>query len=87
MLARSLAAILLSIPATVALISLCLALLPVASGLTLPALLMVFPAWVGLATASYLLPTARASALVLCGFTALCFGLLALLRLFGMAGV
>ena len=87
MLARSLAAILLSIPATVALISLCLALLPVTSSLTLPILLMVFPLWVGLATASYLLPTARAAALVLCGLTALGFGLLALLRFFGMAGV
>jgi hypothetical protein len=86
-LARSLVAILLSIPATVALISLCLALLPVASSLTLPALLMVFPLWVGLATASYLLPTARAATAILCAITALGFGSLALLRILGVAGV
>lgn len=87
MLVRSLVAILLSIPATVALISLCLALLPVASGLTLPALLMVFPTWVGLATASYLLPTARASTAVLCGVTGLAFAMVILLRFFGLSGV
>jgi len=86
-LARSLVALLLSMPATVALIGLCLALLPAASALTLPALLMVFPLWVGLASASYLLPTARAAAAVLCGLTGLGFGAIAVLKLLGLAGV
>jgi cell shape-determining protein MreD len=76
----------LSMPATVALIGLCLALLLVASQLTMPALLMVFPAWVGLACASYVLPTARAAAAVLCGITGLGFGLISL-KLLGIAGV
>ena len=87
MLARSLAAVLFSFPATVALMGLCLALLPAASNLTLPTLLMVFPVWVGLATASYVLPTARATSIALCGLTGLGFGLIALLKFFGLAGV
>jgi hypothetical protein len=86
-LARSLVALLLSMPATVALIGLCLALLPEASPLTLLALLMVFPLWVTLACASYLLPTARAAAAVLCGVSGLGFGAIAALKLLGMSGV
>ncbi|MCB1855221.1 MAG: hypothetical protein KDI05_10105 [Halieaceae bacterium] len=87
MLARSLVAVLLSIPATVALLGLCLALLPVASDLTLPALLLVFPVWVGLACASYLLPTARVAAALFCALTVLCCGLIALLKSLGLSGV
>ena len=87
MLARSLVAVLLSVPATVGLIALCLALLPVASELTLPALLLVFPVWVGLACTGYLLPTARAAAAVFCGLTGLCFGSLALLSFLGLSSV
>ena len=87
MLARSLVAVILSMPATVAAIGLCLALVPVASEMTLPLLLMVFPVWIGLACASYLLPKASAAAAVLCGITGLGFGLMAVLKFLGLAGL
>ncbi len=87
MLARSLVALLLSMPATVALLGSFLAILPSTSQFTLPALLMVFPVWVGMACASYLMPTARGAAAVLCGLTALGFGLIAALKFLGISGV
>ena len=42
---------------------------------------MVCPVWVGLASASYLLPTAKSAAAVLCGVAGLGFGLIGLLKL------
>ena len=86
-LVRSLVAVLLSMPATVAIIGFCLALLPAGTPYTLPLLLMVFPVWGGLASASYLLPDARRAAVVLVGVSALSFVLTLLLKFWGYSGV
>ncbi|WP_157976427.1 hypothetical protein [Parahaliea mediterranea] len=87
MLARSLVAVLLSLPATVALIGLFLALVPASNALALPALLMAFVLWVALASASYLIPRALPAALVLLAITGISFALLTLLKLAGVSAV
>lgn len=87
MLVKSLVACLLSLPATVAVIGLCLALMSAASSWTLPSLLMVFPVWIGIASAAYLLPTAKDMAAVLCGVSGLGFGLIAVVKFLGWSGV
>lgn len=87
MLVKSLIAVLLSIPATVGLIGMCLAMLPKADALTFPILLLVFPVWVGLACACYLLPSTGAMAGVFCAITGLCFGIIYALKAIWLSGV
>ncbi|MEM1112745.1 MAG: hypothetical protein AAGI11_12615 [Pseudomonadota bacterium] len=87
MLARSLVAVLLSIPATIAMIGLLLALLPRETGLALPMLLLVFPAWVGVACGSYLLSRTWLAALILVAASCGGFGMIQLLKLAGMSAV
>ncbi|MEM8983841.1 MAG: hypothetical protein AAGC71_12495 [Pseudomonadota bacterium] len=87
MVARSFVAVLLSAPATVALVGLFLAATPPAEALRMPSLLMVFPVWVAIACASYLIPTARWAAAALIGFSLVGFGLIELLKRTSVVGV
>ncbi|MEM9532401.1 MAG: hypothetical protein AAGA23_15905 [Pseudomonadota bacterium] len=80
MVSRSFVAVLLSAPATIAVIGLFLAITPPIGALRLPALLMVFPVWVGIACASYLIHSARLAAAVLVGISLVGFGLIELLK-------
>lgn len=87
MLVRSLVALFLSLPAAAGLIGLVLALAPADPELKLPMLLMAFPFWVGVASASYLTTSALRAAIVLSATAAGSFGLLALLRCLGVASI
>lgn len=87
MLTRSLVALLLSIPAVCGAIGLVLALAPADPALILPALLLTFPLWVVVATASYVSPVASRAALVLGIVSGVSFALIALLRVFGVSSL
>ncbi|MEM7217380.1 MAG: hypothetical protein AAF515_03375 [Pseudomonadota bacterium] len=85
MLARSLVACLLSFPATIALVGLFLLATSGAPALRLPSLLMIFPIWVGLASASYLIPHTGKAAALLTGVSLAGFAAIALLRYLGVS--
>ena len=85
MLARSLIAVLLSIPASFAVIGVILVVTPLTTSQMLPVLLMVFPVWLGLVCGSYLVPERRYAALGLVALAAGGFGLIALLKFTGLA--
>ena len=87
MLTRSLVAVLLSLPASVAVIGLFLAATPPVTALRLPSLLMVFPVWVAIACASYLVPRAGTAAAVLAAVSLVGFGLIRVLKSSGVVGV
>lgn len=87
MLVRSLVAVFLSIPATVAVIGLVLALTPAQSSLSMSLLLLAFPLWVCVACATYLTTSARRAALVLIVVSIIGLGLVTLLRYAGLAGL
>ncbi|MEM8497802.1 MAG: hypothetical protein AAF542_07240 [Pseudomonadota bacterium] len=82
MLARSLVAVILSIPATTAIIGLFIALTPTQHWI-LPSLLMAFPVWIGLACASYQLSRARTAAGLLLSISILGTAAIALLKALG----
>ncbi|MEM1404734.1 MAG: hypothetical protein AAGG55_15455 [Pseudomonadota bacterium] len=84
MIARSLVSVLLSIPASIMLIALFLAATPPIPAWRVPTLLMMVPVWVGVATASLLIPTARHSAMALVSVSLISFGLI---KVFALAGV
>ncbi|MEM7080283.1 MAG: hypothetical protein AAF513_16810 [Pseudomonadota bacterium] len=84
MLSRSLIAFLLGLPAAMAVIGLYLIATPALPELRLPALLMIFPLWIGIAGASYMLPTRKAAA-VLIAISLGGFGLIQVLK--NMGGV
>ena len=86
MLSRSLVAVFLSLPAAILLIALMLVATPPLEALRLPSLLMVFPLWVAIATASFLIPRARTAALVLGGVSVLAYGLMVLTQNLGVGG-
>ncbi|MEM8768851.1 MAG: hypothetical protein AAGE43_15495 [Pseudomonadota bacterium] len=86
MLTRSLVAVFLSIPVTLVAIALFLAATPPEPALRLPSLLMVFPLWVAIACASYLLPKASTAAGVLVATAAVGYGLILLLQFMGVGG-
>ncbi|MEM1261982.1 MAG: hypothetical protein AAGH76_06280 [Pseudomonadota bacterium] len=86
MIARSIVAVLLSIPASMILISLFLAATPPITALRAPSMLLVFPLWVVIATASFLVPTARFSALMLSAISLVGYGLIQLLDAVGVGG-
>ena len=87
MFARSLVGVLLSIPASAAIMGVFLSLTASDSGVIAPSLLLFFPLWVALASASYLQPTARSSAAVLLGISGGGFGLLAIIKFIGVSAV
>jgi hypothetical protein len=80
-------AVLLSIPASAGILGVFLALTATSPARIVPALLLFFPLWVGVASASYLLATPRASAAVLSAITGAGFGLLAVLKYYGVSAV
>ena len=59
MLVRSLIAVVLSIPATFAIVGVVLVLTPQTTSVILPVLLLVFPIWVTLTVCSYLIAESR----------------------------
>ncbi|MBK88057.1 MAG: hypothetical protein CMQ44_04305 [Gammaproteobacteria bacterium] len=85
MLIRSLIAVVLSIPATFAIVGLVLVLTPQTTNIILPVLLLVFPVWVTLTVCSYLIAESRRVAVGLLVIAALGFALIALLRTAGLA--
>ncbi|MEM0953398.1 MAG: hypothetical protein AAGI24_04585 [Pseudomonadota bacterium] len=87
MLARSLVGVFLSIPASAAIMGVFLSLTASERGIIVPSLLMFFPLWVALASASYLQPTARRAAAVLLGISGGGFGLLAVIKFLGASAV
>ena len=84
MLVRSLIAVVLSIPATFAIVGVVLVLTPQTTSFILPVLLLVFPIWVTLTVCSYLIAESRQVVIGLIVIAALGFGLIALLRLTGL---
>lgn len=84
---RSLVAVLLSLPATVAVIGVFLAATPPEPGLRLPSLLMVFPVWVVIASASYLIRRTTTAAAILTAVSLAGFGLIGVLKYAGVGGV
>ena len=62
MLARSLVACLLSIPAAFVLVGMVVVVTPDSPDVTLPLLIMVFPVWVAVACGSYLIEDTRVAA-------------------------
>ena len=87
MLAKSVIAVLLSLPATVAALGLLMAATPASSSLTMVLLLMFFPLYVGMVSTTYLLPDTRTAAAVLTAITGGGFGLIALLKFAGLSGL
>jgi len=87
MLVRSLIAVVLSIPATFAIVGVVLVLTPQTTSVILPVLLLVFPIWVILTVCSYLIAESRQVVIGLVVIAALGFGLIALLRLTGLTVV
>ncbi|HCY04386.1 MAG TPA: hypothetical protein DHU16_02955 [Gammaproteobacteria bacterium] len=87
MLVRSLIAVVLSIPATFAIVGVVLVLTPQTTSFILPVLLLVFPIWVTLTVCSYLIAESRQVVIGLIVIAALGFGLIALLRLTGLTVV
>ncbi len=85
MLIRSLIAVVLSIPATFAIVGLVLVLTPQTTNIILPVLLLVFPVWVTLTVCSYFIAESRRVAVGLLVIAALGFALIALLRTAGLA--
>lgn len=87
MLVRSLIALLLSIPAGVALLGLIVAVTPLSNSQLPLVLLMIFPVWLGLACYGYLVGEPRRAALGLVMIAAVGFGLIALLKTLGLSNV
>lgn len=87
MLLRSIVAIVLSMPATVAIVGAFIVITPASSAISMAALLLAFPVWVCIASASYLTPRPGVSALVLVAVSACGFGLIASLKATGIAGL
>jgi hypothetical protein len=84
---RSLVAMLLSIPATTAIIGVVLVLVPVNHSLLMSLLLMAFPVWVLVSSAAYLAPHPAASAAILGAISIIGFGLIAALKYAGLSGL
>ncbi len=86
MIAKSIVAVLLSLPASIMLIALFLQATPLIETLRFPSLLMVFPVWVALATLSFLFTKARYAALLLIGISLLGYALIILLKTMNIGG-
>ena len=87
MLARSLVAVLLSIPATVAILGVIIVVTPSNNTLSMSALLLSFPLWIVIASASYLTPRASVAALILTGISLLGLGIVTAMKAAGLAGL
>ncbi|MDC8758465.1 hypothetical protein [Janthinobacterium fluminis] len=85
---RSLAAVLLGFPLSVALVGLCVLLGPGAGGTrTLPMLLLFFPIWVGVMSLAFMFRTGLRAWAWMGGATLLSFTLLYLVKAFGLVSL
>lgn len=80
-------ALLLSIPASIALIGVLLILLPANDSLIISLLLMTFPTWVLLASASYMFDSPAHSAQFLAAISIIGFSIIATLRITGFSSL
>ena len=87
MLAKSILILLLSFPASIAILGSVLALTPAAEEKTLPSLLMFFPLLIVIMSVSYLLPRKQTIALTLIFTAALGAGVIFLTKHYGVAGI
>ena len=87
MLVRSLVALLLSIPATVAIMGVLIAVTPSSNAISMSALILAFPVWVCVASASYITTRAGLAAAVLVAISVAGLGLVHVLRFMGAAGL
>lgn len=87
MLTKSLLVVLLSIPASVAILGSVIVLTPAAPTKTLPSLLMFFPLWIAVASLAYLLQRNRTITIVLVSISLAGFGLIQATKYFGIAGI
>ena len=87
MLARSIIILFLSIPASVAIIGVFLALTPTAPTKTLPSLLMFFPLWIGLACLCYLEERKGRIATILIAISVVGFATISLTKHLGVDGL
>ncbi|MEM1403034.1 MAG: hypothetical protein AAGG55_06875 [Pseudomonadota bacterium] len=87
MLAKSILIVLLSFPASIAILGSVLALTPVAEEKTLPSLLMFFPLWIVIMSVSYLLPRKQTIALALISTAAVGGSVIFLTKHYGVAGI
>ena len=83
MLARSLVATLLSIPATVAVVGALLVIVPAYNSLIMSLLLIAFPIWVLIASAAFMIPTPARSAAALITVPLIGFGVIASVKYLG----
>lgn len=86
MIVRSIVGLVFAMPASMILLGLILSGTPPIETLRMPLLLMVFPVWVVVATASFLLDKAMHSAIALIGFSLFGYGLTLLLKSTGVVG-
>lgn len=84
--ARSLVAVILSMPATISVVALFLTLTAPVPSWRLPSMLMIFPIWVGVSCASFVFPRARTAAGVLLGVTAVCGAAMVIANAVGVGG-
>ena len=76
MLSKSLIAVILSMPASIVIIALFLTVSSTVPVLRMPALLMVFPVWIAMASISYFLPSVRSMVVTLVTITVIAYGLM-----------
>ena len=76
MLSKSLIAVILSMPASIVIIALFLTVSSTVPVLRMPALLMVFPVWIAMASISYFLPSVRSMVVTLVTITVTAYGLM-----------
>lgn len=70
-----------------ALVGLFLVVTPMLPELRLPALVMIFPLWIIIATASYLLPKTHTAAWLLIGVSVGAFGLIHIMKSAGVTSI
>jgi hypothetical protein len=87
MLARSLTIVLLSVPASFALVGIVLTLVPMQADYMLPTMLMVFPLWIGIICVAYLVTELRRAAAFLVGIIVVSGVIIAALRFMGLPTV
>ncbi|MEM7430514.1 MAG: hypothetical protein AAF351_01115 [Pseudomonadota bacterium] len=86
MVSRSFIAMFLSLPASIILIGVFLTATPTIPALRFPALLLVFPLWVAIASASYLIKGRIAMTAMLLSVSLVGFGAISLLKMSGLDG-
>jgi hypothetical protein len=84
---KSLIVLFLSIPASVAIIGVVLAIVPPDLGYTLPMLLLFYPLWTCVACGSYFFRNTTTAAALLSAISGVGFGLIAILKFVGITNL